>query len=236
MTACRPEPKRACAPSKYDTFAVNWPQWHPPRHDAPHDCVVYARQNGNWVPVLPMWGGTLTGFLELNADPADPLGAATKQYVDSQISILKTFVDGEMGAEDLTGLATVAWVNSQIAALTLSTNTQFTTINNQITALQAANTALQNQVNAMQSQINNLISFVQPSGPPLIRIIVASPPQIGIGPSTPPVGTLWYNIGYEPGVVGEEARSLNVFGPDGKWYSVAERDYPFDEWLFPPVS
>ena len=31
-------------------------------------------------------GSTMTGSLILNADPTDPLGAATKQYVDTQIS------------------------------------------------------------------------------------------------------------------------------------------------------
>lgn len=35
---------------------------------------------------LPLAGGTLTGSLILNANPAAPLGAATKQYVDAAIS------------------------------------------------------------------------------------------------------------------------------------------------------
>lgn len=37
-------------------------------------------------PFLPLSGGTLTGALLLNADPSQPLGAATKQYVDAAIS------------------------------------------------------------------------------------------------------------------------------------------------------
>jgi hypothetical protein len=49
----------------------------------------------NWVPVdrasasgdfLPLAGGTLTGFLTLNADPTAALHAATKAYVDAQFS------------------------------------------------------------------------------------------------------------------------------------------------------
>lgn len=34
---------------------------------------------------LPLTGGTLTGALTLNADPVNPLEAATKQYVDSSV-------------------------------------------------------------------------------------------------------------------------------------------------------
>lgn len=38
-----------------------------------------------WTPIaLPLTGGTLTGALVLNADPAVALGAATKQYVDNR--------------------------------------------------------------------------------------------------------------------------------------------------------
>lgn len=38
--------------------------------------------NGQYVPIT---GGTMTGFLILNANPVLALGAATKQYVDSQV-------------------------------------------------------------------------------------------------------------------------------------------------------
>ena len=38
------------------------------------------------VDYLPMNGGTLTGDLILNGDPTNPLGAVTRQYVDSATS------------------------------------------------------------------------------------------------------------------------------------------------------
>ncbi len=51
--------------------------------EAPLDGFLYGRLNAVWTPALPLAGGTLTGALTLNADPASPLQAATKQYVDS---------------------------------------------------------------------------------------------------------------------------------------------------------
>jgi len=54
--------------------------------EAPVDGTVYGRKDSTWVAVLALSGGTLTGPLVLNANPSVPLGAATKQYVDSAIS------------------------------------------------------------------------------------------------------------------------------------------------------
>jgi hypothetical protein len=54
--------------------------------DGPVDGSTYGRSNSNWVKVLPLTGGTLSGSLILNADPTAALGAATKQYVDAHIS------------------------------------------------------------------------------------------------------------------------------------------------------
>jgi hypothetical protein len=51
--------------------------------DAPNDGSAYGRQSTVWANVLPLAGGTLTGSLVLNADPAVALGASTKQYVDN---------------------------------------------------------------------------------------------------------------------------------------------------------
>src|SRR4051812_34297610 len=51
--------------------------------DAPSDGFTYGRNNAAWVRALALAGGTLTGPLLLAADPAVPLGAATKQYVDA---------------------------------------------------------------------------------------------------------------------------------------------------------
>jgi hypothetical protein len=44
---------------------------------------------------LPLAGGTLTGALILNADPAVALGAATKQYVDAHIATPSTIASSE---------------------------------------------------------------------------------------------------------------------------------------------
>src|SRR6516162_9619484 len=54
--------------------------------DGPNDGFAYGRQSTTWARVLPLAGGTLTGSLVLNADPAVALGAATKQYTDNSIS------------------------------------------------------------------------------------------------------------------------------------------------------
>jgi hypothetical protein len=51
--------------------------------EAPNDGTAYGRQSLAWVHVLAMTGGTLTGPLILQGDPASALGAATKQYVDA---------------------------------------------------------------------------------------------------------------------------------------------------------
>jgi hypothetical protein len=52
--------------------------------EAPIDGFAYGRLSTAWARVLPLAGGILTGGLILNADPAQPLGAATKGYADTQ--------------------------------------------------------------------------------------------------------------------------------------------------------
>jgi hypothetical protein len=52
--------------------------------EAPQDGQTYGRLNAAWATVLPLAGGTMTGAVTLAADPANPLEAATKQYVDSR--------------------------------------------------------------------------------------------------------------------------------------------------------
>jgi hypothetical protein len=69
--------------------------------DAPNDGTAYARKSLGWAHLahtditdwaatlagyLPLAGGTLTGPLNLAADPAAPLQSATKQYVDASIA------------------------------------------------------------------------------------------------------------------------------------------------------
>jgi len=73
-------------------------EWVPPPvtgiGDAPIDGVTYGRNTGAWVAVpdvgdltayVEIAGDTMTGPLVLPADPAQPLEAATKQYVDSRV-------------------------------------------------------------------------------------------------------------------------------------------------------
>jgi hypothetical protein len=55
--------------------------------EAPNDTSTYGRHALSWVPVLPLSGGTLTGPVIAGADPVNPLGLATKQYVDSHSSV-----------------------------------------------------------------------------------------------------------------------------------------------------
>ena len=54
--------------------------------EAPNDGFSYGRNSLAWARVVPLSGGTMTGSLVLNADPAAALGAATKQYVDAHVS------------------------------------------------------------------------------------------------------------------------------------------------------
>jgi hypothetical protein len=53
--------------------------------EAPIDSYSYGRLNSSWQRVLPLSGGNLTGALTLQADPTQPLQAATKQYTDTRV-------------------------------------------------------------------------------------------------------------------------------------------------------
>lgn len=93
--------------------------------DAPSDGSLYGRLNATWTKALPLAGGTLTGSLTLNADPATALGAATKQYVDGHAGGLADAPsDGS-----LYGRLNAAWVKglplaggTLTGALTLAAN------------------------------------------------------------------------------------------------------------------
>lgn len=68
--------------------------------DAPMDGNTYGRNTGNWVQVLALTGGTMSGQIILPpGTPSNPLSAVTKQYVDE--------------AANLTGLYLGTW---QVAA------------------------------------------------------------------------------------------------------------------------
>jgi hypothetical protein len=74
--------------------------------EAPADGKTYGRNSGAWVAALPLAGGTLTGALLLAADPAAPLGAATKQYVDVAGALAAGAV--QKAGDTMTGLLTLS--------------------------------------------------------------------------------------------------------------------------------
>src|SRR6516165_10023510 len=56
--------------------------------EAPSDASTYGRYQANWIPVLPIAGGTMTGPIVLAADPTVAEQASTKNYVDASIADL----------------------------------------------------------------------------------------------------------------------------------------------------
>ena len=63
---------------------------------------------------LPLSGGTLTGNLILNANPSLALGAATKQYVDSQLAGAVTGNFKSDGTVAMTGALNMGTTNKII--------------------------------------------------------------------------------------------------------------------------
>jgi len=58
--------------------------------EAPNDGLLYGRFALGWQRGVALAGDAMTGLLLLSADPAAPLGAATKQYVDAAALTLST--------------------------------------------------------------------------------------------------------------------------------------------------
>ena len=93
--------------------------------DAPSDSKLYGRLNGVWTVALKVSGDTMTGPLILNADPANVLGAATKQYVDGLLGakapLASPALTGNPTAptpavdDNDTSIATTAYVFNQFA-------------------------------------------------------------------------------------------------------------------------
>lgn len=110
---------------------------------------------------LNLTGGTLTGFLTLNASPTANLHAATKQYVDSAITNLTTYVDNQVATRlslsggTLTGqlvLASDPTVNMNAATKQYVDGA----VGNAQATLDAKDTLLQTQINSVQSTVNAL--------------------------------------------------------------------------------
>lgn len=64
---------------------------------------TYSPVGGYATPSLPSTGGTVDGELYLKGDPVDPMEAATKQYVDNEISGVKKYVDDEIDKIEVSG-------------------------------------------------------------------------------------------------------------------------------------
>lgn len=114
-------------------------------------------------PFLPLSGGTLTGALLLNADPSQPLGAATKQYVDAAIST------GTSGAVLYTAQTLDASQQTQAraniaagsAADVTSQGTRLTAVERKATENELAITALRHNIPTKTSQLTNDSGYVK---------------------------------------------------------------------------
>ena len=95
---------------------------------------AFNKVNGNFSQVLALAGGTLTGVLALNADPAAALEAATKQYVDAVASGLDPKAACRIATtanHGLTGLAAIDGV-TPVAGDRILVKNQTTAANNGI--------------------------------------------------------------------------------------------------------
>ena len=61
----------------------------------------------NYTVPVPLAGGTMTGYLILNANPVTALGAATKQYVDAEIAGSGTVTSIGLAETDMLSLFTI---------------------------------------------------------------------------------------------------------------------------------
>ncbi len=78
----------------------------------------------NYTVPVPLAGGTMTGYLILNADPTNPLGAATKQYVDAEVSGSVTSVTGtslQIDASPTTGAVVVSIDSGYVGQTSITT-------------------------------------------------------------------------------------------------------------------
>jgi hypothetical protein len=66
----------------------------------------------NYTVPVPLAGGTMTGYLILNANPVTALGAATKQYVDAEIAGSGTV--SSVGLSETDGLSLFTITNSPV--------------------------------------------------------------------------------------------------------------------------
>ena len=170
--------------------------------EAPNDGGTYGRQSLTWVHVLNVAGGTMTGNLILNADPATALGAATKQYVDSHTSGIPSDAPSDGTAY---GRLNAAW--AQVLPLTGGTLTSssipliingtsgngriqfqlsgvttgylFSAAADSLNVLNAAGTSVA-RFSTIGTVANYVQTFAQPAGSPAIYAVAGSDTNIDL--------------------------------------------------------
>jgi hypothetical protein len=193
--------------------------------DAPFDSTTYGRNDGVWVHVLPLSGGTMTGSLVLQADPSVALGAATKQYVDTHVGagLSDAPSDGH-----LYGRLNAAWVQALAAtgtAITLSGDisgagaatitTTLATVNSNVGTFQGLTVNAKGLVTAAANQ------NYAPLASPAFTGTPTSPTPAGTDNSMTVATTAFvHSLVGSPGVVPENAKSANyttVLGDAGQF-------------------
>ena len=182
--------------------------------DAPFDSTTYGRNNGIWVHVLPLSGGTMTGSLVLQADPSVALGAATKQYVDSHVSgILSdapsdgTFY-GRMNATWVHGLAatgTAITLSGDVAGAGAATiATTLATVNSTVGTYQGITVNAKGLVTSAVNQSYATLASPAFTGTP------TAPTPVSTDNSTTIATTAFVqSLTGMPGVVPENSKSAN---------------------------
>lgn len=101
--------------------------------------TVAAGDDSRITGALPKSGGTMTGAITLDADPASDMQAATKKYVDTGVAAAKTYSDGQAIGVDQT------W---QAPSRSLSTSYQNTTGKPIVVMFRAAGSGAEFQVSS----------------------------------------------------------------------------------------
>jgi hypothetical protein len=182
--------------------------------DSPMDGTTYGRNNGVWVHVLPLSGGTMTGSLTLQADPTLALGAATKQYVDTHTGagLSDAPSDGT-----LYGRMNATWVHALAAtgtAITLSGDvtgagaatitTTLVTVNSNVGTFQGLTVNAKGLVTAASNQ--NYATLASPA----FTGVPTAPTPVSTDNSTTLATTAFVQSAVgTPGTVPENSKSAN---------------------------
>jgi len=115
--------------------------------------------NGTFDAYVQRAGDTMTGFLTLNADPTQPLEAATKQYVDA-VAVTASAVNDKVdkAGDTMTGPLVLPGLPTQPneAAIKQYVDNQDNSLQSQIDSIQTALTAITTQSATMQYVDNKI--------------------------------------------------------------------------------